>query len=97
MAWAAAVGAAGLAPLDALDVRVCPVPDQPWLSTGQADRSCTGTPGWWTTGVRGVWQRTKTTRLGLRADNLLDRKYRQHQSAAWAKGFTLRLDVEVAF
>ena len=95
--WALSVPADELAQLDALDLRVCPAVDQPWLSAGQASVDCDGTPGWWTAGVRAVYQRRKDWRVGLRLDNLLDRKYRTHQSAAWAKGVTLRLDVEVAF
>ncbi len=95
--WALAVPKDDLGPLDAFDLRVCPVSDQPWLSSGQASVDCDGTPAWWTAGLRAVYQRRKDWRVGLRIDNLLDRKYRTHQSAAWAKGVTVRLDVEVAF
>jgi outer membrane receptor protein involved in Fe transport len=95
--WASGVGDAGLAPLDAYDLNVCPAAEQPWLSSAQAGSDCSGSSAWWTAGLRAVWQRKKDYRLGFRIDNLLDRKYRTHQSASWAKGLTVRLDVEVAF
>ena len=50
--WALSVPADELAQLDALDLRVRPAVDQPWLSAGQASVDCDGTPGWWTAGVR---------------------------------------------
>jgi outer membrane receptor protein involved in Fe transport len=95
--WASAVHNAGLAPLDSHDLRICPSVEKPWLSSAQANVDCNGTPAWWTAGMRVVYQRKKDRRLGLRIDNLLDRKYHTHQSATWSKGITARLDVEVAF
>ena len=97
MNWAAAVPGAALAPLDLHDLRICPVEQKPWLASAQASVACSGTPAWWTAGLRVVYNRKKDWRMGLRIDNLLDRKYRTHQSATYAKGVTIRLDVEVAF
>ena len=97
MSWAAAVPGAALAPLDRHDLRICAVEQQPWLASAQASVACSGTPAWWTAGLRVVYNRKKDWRMGLRIDNLLDRKYRTHQSATYAKGVTARLDVEVAF
>lgn len=62
-----------------------------------AGADCSGTPAWWTLGTRWVWKYSGRARIGLRADNLLDRRYRRHGSGAHASGLDLRTEVEVEF
>lgn len=56
-----------------------------------------GTPGWGTVNVDLAWYPSNSLELGLRAANLLDRRYREHGSGIDAPGFNLALRANWVF
>jgi len=75
---------------DRKDVRIC---ETSYLS-GQLQKDCSGTPPWWTLGLRASWTINPNARIRVAATNLLDRLYRTHGSGFPAPGREVRVTLE---